>query len=120
MNNILNLPTRFDRRWDEDNETREWVPDNRFDEAMLKFIENEVIGGEGEPFIEQCVTKHCLYCCASTPSDKICYELDDLIKEFGSAKAGDYILVWSLTETPNHYVFPCPDNDGLFPRKGAY
>jgi hypothetical protein len=62
-----------------------------------------------------------VYCAASSPSDQTTFEIQDLEKELDSASAGDIIQIWTLSDTQPEYIeLRCPNQDGLFPTKGAY
>lgn len=115
---MIEIETRFDRRYSDDG--RSWRPCTDFDRTLLEFTEKEIIRSNEEVLHEELYVKHFLYCCGSTPVCTLCCEFNELQNVFKSAKAGDYIMIWSLSTTPRYYEFACPDRDGLFPSNGSY
>lgn len=114
----MKLKNRFDHRFNEPDLThRNWVEDTTIDEALPKLealIHSDII--EEELYI-----RHWLYCASCSPSDRTTFETEDLVKELDSASAGDIIQIWTLSDTQPQYIeLKCPNQDGLFPTKGAY
>jgi hypothetical protein len=115
----MKITNRFEHRWVEADLTkRNWIQDPTFNDNLFYFEKNEL--DENGELSEDLVVKHYFYCCATTPFTTLVYEVEDLMKIFGSALAGDIIEVWSLSSNPQHYIFRCPNKDGLFPTNGAY
>jgi hypothetical protein len=114
----MKLKNKFNHRFDEPDLTkRNWVENTSIDEELKKL---EALF-EGEIIVEELYIRHWLYCAASSPSDQATFEVQDLIKELDSASAGDIIQIWTLSDTQPEYIeLRCPNQDGLFPTKGAY
>jgi hypothetical protein len=114
----MKLKTIFNHRFDEPDLTkRNWVENTSIDEELKK-LESLF---EGEIIVEELYIRHWLYCAASSPSDQVTFEIQDLVKELDSASAGDMIQIWTLSDTQPEYIeLRCPNQDGLFPTKGAY
>jgi hypothetical protein len=114
----MKLKNRFKHRFDEPDLTkRNWVENTSIDEELKKL---EALF-EGEIIVEELYIRHWLYCAASSPFDQATFEVQDLIKELDSASAGDIIQIWTLSDTQPEYIeLRCPNQDGLFPTKGAY
>lgn len=114
----MKLKNRFKHRFNEPDLThRNWVENTSIDEG-LKILEALI---EGDILVEEIYIRHWLYCAACSPSDETTFETDSLIKELDSASAGDIIEIWTLSrENPQYIELRCPNEDGLFPTKGAY
>ena len=114
----MKLKNRFDHRFNEPDLThRNWVEDTAIDDRLAT-LEALI---EGDILVEELFIRHWLYCAASSPYDRTTFETEDLVKELDSASAGDIIQIWTLSETQPQYIeLRCPNQDGLFPTKGAY
>jgi hypothetical protein len=119
--NIHPFPVSFPHRFEEpDLSSRDWQPTSKINEQLQELWDNEFIHDiEGEHFCDLYV-KHHMYCAACGAFDATVYDDKDLLKQLECVKAGDYIEIWSLTETPKYFSIKCPNKDGLFPNKGAY
>lgn len=114
----LKLKNRFDHRFNEPDLThRNWVEDTSIDEGLAK-LEALI---DGSIIVEELFIRHWLYCASSSPCDTTTFETEYLLKELDSASAGDIIQIWTLSDTQPEYIeLKCPNQDGLFPTKGAY
>ena len=114
----MKLKNRFNHRFDEPDLTkRNWVENTSIDKGLKK-LEALI---EGDIIVEELYIRHWLYCAASAPYDETTFEVQDLAKELDSASAGDIIQIWTLSEEDPEYIeLRCPNQDGLFPTKGAY
>lgn len=117
--NHPNIKSRFERRYK--NDSREWITDTTIDNVLdnIKTTQLEYYGGWH--LKDEFYVRHCLYCCGSSPIDKLCWDLNDFQKIIDFCSAGDILMVWVLAEdNPIYYRINCPDENGLFPLKGAY
>jgi hypothetical protein len=114
----MNLKNRFNHRFAEPHlNKRNWVENTSIDEELKK-LEALI---EGDIIVEELYIRHWLYCAGGSPSDQTTFEVQDLVKELDSASAGDIIQIWTLSDTQPEYIeLRCPNQDGLFPTKGAY
>ena len=114
----LKLKNRFDHRFSEPDLTqRNWVENIDIDDELAK-LEALI---EGDIIVEELYIRHWLYCAACSPLDETTFETEYLVKELDSASAGDIIQIWTLSDTQPQYIeLRCPNQDGLFPTKGAY
>jgi len=114
----MKLKNRFEHRFNEPDLTqRNWVENTSIDEGLAK-LEALIVG---DIIVEELYIRHWLYCASCSPCDRTTFNTEDLIKEFDSASAGDMIQIWTLTDTQPEYIeLRCPNQDGLFPTKGAY
>ena len=114
----MKLKNRFNHRFNEPDLTqRNWVENTSIDEGLAK-LEALI---EGNILLEELYIRHWLYCGGSSPCDRTTFETEDLVKELDSASAGDIIQIWKLVDTQPEYIeLRCPNQDGLFPTKGAY
>lgn len=114
----MKLKNRFNHRFNEPDLTqRNWVENTSIDEGLAK-LEALI---EGNILLEEIYIRHWLYCAGSSPCDRTTFETEDLVKELDSASAGDIIQIWKLVDTQPEYIeLKCPNQDGLFPTKGAY
>lgn len=117
---FLTFPNRFKHRFEEPDLTqRQWELDNSFDENLKSLIENEVYYYEGFDSYELFV-RHWFYCSATAPFHETCFDLEEFRVILDKCKAGDILEIWSLTETPKYYMLNCPNQNGLFPKKGSH
>lgn len=114
---ITNFPHRFE---EPDLTKRNWQPTS---EIYFKFQElwEKEFNFVSDDYIDcNLLVVHCLYCAASTPIKEFVYELKDFTELLKTVRAGDYLEIWSLTKNPKYYSIKCPNENGLFPEKGAY
>lgn len=121
------MKTRFSHRFQETPEslkTREWVLNTSIDD-VIKELESKyrtIVTEKDKQYdlFEDFMVKHWFYCSASAPTMNLGFEWQDLERKINTARAGDIIEIWILTEDPKYFKFKCPNQDGLFPNKGAY
>jgi hypothetical protein len=114
----MKLKNRFNHRFNEpDLSKRNWVEDISIDEDLKKL---EALF-EGTITVEELFIRHWLYCASCSPCDTTTFEIRELVKVLDSASAGDIIQIWTLSDTRPEYIeLCCPNQDGLFPTRGAY
>jgi hypothetical protein len=114
----VKLKNRFNHRFNEaDLSKRNWVENTSIDEALKKL---EALF-EGTIIVEELLIRHWLYCASCSPCDTSTFEIQELVKVLDSASAGDIIQIWTLSDSDPEYIqLCCPNQDGLFPTKGAY
>jgi hypothetical protein len=116
----VKLKNRFNHRFNEtDLSKRNWVENTSIDEALKKL---EALF-EGTFIVEELFIRHWLYCASCSPCDTTTFEIQELVKVLDSASAGDIIQIWTLSDSdsdPEYIQLCCPNQDGLFPTKGAY
>lgn len=114
------IKNRFEHRFEETDLTqRQWELDTSFDETLKALIQNEYFYYDGFHCNELYIRHH-FYCAATAPYDEVCGDCETFKNNIASCKAGDYLEIWSLTETPKYYILNCPNENGLFPKKGSY
>lgn len=114
----MKFKNRFEHRFNEPDLTqRNWVEDTSIDEGLASL--NALI--DGTIIIEELYIRHWFYCASCSPCDLATFVTKDLVKVLDSASAGDMIQIWTLSDTQPEYIeLKCPNQDGLFPTKGAY
>jgi hypothetical protein len=113
----MKLKNRFNHRFNEpDLSHRGWTPNTSIDGELVK-LESMI---EGDIIVEEIYIRHWLYCAACSPCDNTTFEVQELLTELDSANAGDIIEIWTLSEDPEYIKLQCPNQDGLFPTRGAY
>jgi hypothetical protein len=85
---------------------------------VLQRILEECVYVDAELYCDLYVRHH-FYCAATALFDFPVTNFDEFHAMLKNAKAGDFFEVWTLSETPNYFVINCPNEQGMFPKKGS-
>jgi hypothetical protein len=97
----------------------QWEPNVSFDEEFSR-LKQYLSTVDDTDIFEDFFCKHWLYCAATAPIWTMGSEWEEFMALLGKANAGDIIEVWTLNEKPEYFCLKCPDENGLFPKRGAY